>query len=277
MDIRNPNPTQAAGVLRGYLKTQGIDLQHTKALEAVARMCGHSNWQSMRARLVQDNAEPPLLRQQSASEYRFVGKKSERVWIEINGVSIYAGRADEGVFVDLFPKGCEADNAAASTYLLFEDALAARAEQEDVDLDSVAEWVGLHYGRNFDAEPTEKRMEWLERYLEAHADTNEAPRIDQNSSAVATAPVPAVTSDVSWEAVDAAIRFMDELLASVETLDGVRETHGVPTLVDLLYLHSAILKGQAIDSFEGSSKVLELVNALPSAAEWRSYIRRCAD
>lgn len=32
----------------------------------------------------------------------------------------------------------------------------------------VAEWVGLHYGRNFDAESSEKKMEWAERYAQAH-------------------------------------------------------------------------------------------------------------
>ncbi|MBB5546556.1 hypothetical protein [Paraburkholderia fungorum] len=37
------------------------------------------------------------------------------------------------------------------------------------DLDLVGEWVGLHYHRNFEAEPAEKRAEWVGRYMEAHA------------------------------------------------------------------------------------------------------------
>ncbi|WP_256441911.1 hypothetical protein [Cupriavidus sp. AcVe19-6a] len=37
------------------------------------------------------------------------------------------------------------------------------------DNDTLAEWVGLHYSRNFDAEPAEKRTEWVDRYMEAHA------------------------------------------------------------------------------------------------------------
>lgn len=40
---------------------------------------------------------------------------------------------------------------------------------EDVDLDDVAEWVGLHYKVNFDAESPAKRNEWIQRYKEAHA------------------------------------------------------------------------------------------------------------
>ena len=34
--------------------------------------------------------------------------------------------------------------------------------------DQVAEWVGLHYGRNFEAEPPEKQAEWIARYQEMH-------------------------------------------------------------------------------------------------------------
>lgn len=40
--------------------------------------------------------------------------------------------------------------------------------QPQIDLDDVAEWVGLHYGRNFEREPENKRKEWVERYAEAH-------------------------------------------------------------------------------------------------------------
>lgn len=37
-----------------------------------------------------------------------------------------------------------------------------------IDMDDVAEWVGLHYGRNFDHESSAKRQEWVERYAQAH-------------------------------------------------------------------------------------------------------------
>ncbi len=48
-----------------------------------------------------------------------------------------------------------------------------KSELSEVDLDSVAEWVGLHYGRNFDHEPEEKRKEWIERYIESHSDVSD--------------------------------------------------------------------------------------------------------
>ena len=37
-----------------------------------------------------------------------------------------------------------------------------------IDPDDVAEWVGLHYGRNFEREPLAKQAEWTRRYAQAH-------------------------------------------------------------------------------------------------------------
>jgi hypothetical protein len=47
------------------------------------------------------------------------------------------------------------------------EALVAHALKTNTPLnDSVAEWVGLHYGRNFDKEGPAKQVEWVERYLD---------------------------------------------------------------------------------------------------------------
>ena len=40
-------------------------------------------------------------------------------------------------------------------------------EARGINIDDVAEWVGLHYKRNFDVESAEKRFEWLCRYAES--------------------------------------------------------------------------------------------------------------
>lgn len=45
----------------------------------------------------------------------------------------------------------------------------------DIDADQVAEWVGLHYGRNFDAESPEKKQEWVDRFAESHGLSDETP------------------------------------------------------------------------------------------------------
>jgi hypothetical protein len=37
-------------------------------------------------------------------------------WITVDNISVYIVRTDEGVVVDLFPKGGEADECIASTY-----------------------------------------------------------------------------------------------------------------------------------------------------------------
>lgn len=43
-----------------------------------------------------------------------------------------------------------------------------RAAEFDVDLNDVAEWVGLHHRRNWDAEDPTARQEWILRYAESH-------------------------------------------------------------------------------------------------------------
>ena len=42
------------------------------------------------------------------------------------------------------------------------------AAQYSIDLDDVAEWVGLHYGRGFYTESAPKKREWILRYAEMH-------------------------------------------------------------------------------------------------------------
>lgn len=39
--------------------------------------------------------------------------------------------------------------------------------------DAVAEWVGLHYGKNYDAESNGAKAEWIRCYLEAHQQSND--------------------------------------------------------------------------------------------------------
>ncbi len=43
-----------------------------------------------------------------------------------------------------------------------------QSNPSQIELDDVAEWVGLHYGRNFENESHDKRVEWTARYAEAH-------------------------------------------------------------------------------------------------------------
>lgn len=74
-------------------------------------------------------------------------------------------------------------------------------------------------------------------------------------------------------AAEGACLFMKELLDSVEALTAIAEQHGPRTLADLMYLQSAILNGGFIDHLPGESKVLELVQHLPSGKRWMNYIK----
>lgn len=45
----------------------------------------------------------------------------------------------------------------------------------------VGEWVGRHYGRNFEAESAAKREEWVDRYCEAHGFTERSLLIQSHA------------------------------------------------------------------------------------------------
>ena len=76
---------------------------------------------------------------------------------------------------------------------------------------------------------------------------------------------------------EAAKLFMEELLASVESLTELADMHGARTLADLVYLQQAILKGGFIDHYPGESKVLVVVKELPSHQRWVGFIELAKD
>lgn len=75
-------------------------------------------------------------------------------------------------------------------------------------------------------------------------------------------------------AADDASLFMQELLVSVETLSGIVDTHGLPTLVDLMYLQAAILSGGSLEINYPESAALEMASSLPSGARWASFFNQ---
>lgn len=72
---------------------------------------------------------------------------------------------------------------------------------------------------------------------------------------------------------DSAIKFMKELLESVETLTGIADEYGSRTFADLMYLQLAILKGGFIDHYPDESKVLDIARSLPSGEQWVTFIK----
>lgn len=124
MNIRTPQPTQAARLLKSYFSGQGIAVTHSQALEAVARLHGYQDWQAMKADI--RFADAPALVPVSSNEYE-LRDKEHSAWIGVDNISVCVTRNDEGVSVDLYAKGRE-DDSLAGTCLFFEE---ARTEPED--------------------------------------------------------------------------------------------------------------------------------------------------
>jgi hypothetical protein len=71
--------------------------------------------------------------------------------------------------------------------------------------------------------------------------------------------------------------FMQELLDSVEGLVGISNEYGTLSLVDIIYLHSAILNGSFIDSYSEQSSVMHIATSLPSGERWGRFIKDKSD
>uniref|UniRef100_UPI003BEF1F37 hypothetical protein n=1 Tax=Burkholderia arboris TaxID=488730 RepID=UPI003BEF1F37 len=79
-------------------------------------------------------------------------------------------------------------------------------------------------------------------------------------------------SGIRITAHQAAIRFFDELLDSVESLGAIAEIHGVSTLANLMYLQHAILTGGKIELNADEHAVVSILDDLPSAKHWLTYV-----
>lgn len=152
----------------------GKKMSHRQGLDLVAKTCGMVNWQSVVAFkaqtaldaggkagvLVQDHPE------QCANDY--ILRDDERsCWVRVGGIAVNIIRTDEGVVVNVWNYGNTSGGSLASAHVFNVDAEAALCEENDIDIDEVAEWVGLHYKVNFDTESWQKRYEWIERYIES--------------------------------------------------------------------------------------------------------------
>lgn len=71
--------------------------------------------------------------------------------------------------MEAFERMQVADTLATTFTVLGNDGSSTTVDLSEPGDAEVAEWVGLHYARNFDAEPAAKKEEWRQRYREAHA------------------------------------------------------------------------------------------------------------
>lgn len=70
------------------------------------------------------------------------------------------------------------------------------------------------------------------------------------------------------DTAQAARQFFQELSASVETIGGIAEVHGPYALADVLLLQNAMLDGKTMEIDPAESKLLAVVQGLPSSARW---------
>jgi hypothetical protein len=110
----------------------------------------------------------PNFTEHDGTDY-IMNKEALSVWIKVDGFSVYLKRTDEGVVVDVFAHRAE-NESIASTYAFSTDAESTLCDYNQVDVDLVSEWVGIHYHRNFDGETASARHDWILRYIESHKD-----------------------------------------------------------------------------------------------------------
>lgn len=135
MNIRTPRSGKAAKLAKAYLQSQGFDVSHQQALELVARLHGYTSYQAMAA----DGAFADPLALKAESSYDYILQKDEpSVWITVDNVSVYVRRNDEGVSVDLYPKGDEMSDSLAGTFITFEEAILEPEDEPDTDTASAA-------------------------------------------------------------------------------------------------------------------------------------------
>jgi len=133
MEIRKPNLSSAAVILKQRMAAKGIEISHSEALEHAAAMEGFQSFQAHQQYhrgLAQ--LEHPVLELEQASkssrDYRYIGKRGEGVWVRMRNISVYLKADDEGVVVDLFNSGMEGEGSVASTYQLYQDSTSDQLE-----------------------------------------------------------------------------------------------------------------------------------------------------
>jgi len=82
-----------------------------------------------------------------------------------------------------------------------------------------------------------------------------------------------ISAVVSLGRTAAAGRFSRELLDAVESLGALAEQFGNEALVTLFYLQSAILNDTYVELDARNADLADLVQTLPSAADWMKHVQ----
>lgn len=104
MQVITPTPSQAAFVLKNYLKELGIDLKLGQMQEAVARMQGYASWNALASEQdprAGDKQPGSVLRQTAPDKFTLVGDGRTAAFVTIGPVTARLKCEDESVVVDL--------------------------------------------------------------------------------------------------------------------------------------------------------------------------------
>lgn len=86
-------------------------------------------------------------------------------------------------------------------------------------LDAVAEWVGLHHGRNFQTEPLDNRSQWIRRYLVSTLESRgtQTEALDDLVHDAASR----IASGVNSDGIDAQVAFLVQDLGAEAALGAI--------------------------------------------------------
>ena len=137
MQVIKPTPSQAAFVLKRFLQESGIEIQLGKAQEAIARVNGYTDWNSLASvmdpKVGEPKSEQGCLRQHRPNQYELMSEKGSSVWLQVDEIDVYVECGERGVDVLLYPHSdrphqVECLDAAQAS---FEDAKEAIADAQD--------------------------------------------------------------------------------------------------------------------------------------------------
>lgn len=89
-------------------------------------------------------------------------EEATSVWITVDNMSVYVRRTDEGVAVDIYPRGMETDDSIVGTWCLKSEATERLEDYEnkfrsdDYRRRAIANWAGLRPESDGDEEGTER-------------------------------------------------------------------------------------------------------------------------
>lgn len=137
MQVIKPTPSQAAVVLKKFLKEQGVEMKLSKAQEAVARMQGFADWQSLAGAMDPRVGVPEgnlrLIHGEVQNQYEFTTPNQTYAHILVKNLHVEIKHEDEGVVVDIYPRevpGDEPLDSIGSTYAHFSE---AEVDEEDAE------------------------------------------------------------------------------------------------------------------------------------------------